>query len=240
MVSFIIPAYNEERLLGATLDALREAASKLDLPFEIVVADDASTDKTAAVALAGGAHVVSVNHRQIAATRNSGAKAARGEMFVFIDADTLVTEAAVRAAVEAMSKGAVGGGCAIRFDGRLPLYAKVLAAIVLPLYRLVRLASGCFLFCTREAFDAVGGFDERMFGAEEAVMSRALRRQGQFVVLREFVTTSGRKLRTHSAREVLGVLLRLGLTGPKAVRKREGMELWYGERRDEQQVSTRE
>ena len=76
-----------------------------------------------------------------------------------------------------------------------------------------------------------GGFDETLFGAEEAAMSRALRRQGRFVILRESVTTSGRKLRAHSGREVLGVLLRLALAGPKAVRRRDSLDIWYGERR---------
>jgi glycosyltransferase involved in cell wall biosynthesis len=231
VISFIIPAYNEEQLLGRTLTALTAAARALGQPFEIVVVDDASTDRTAAIAREHGARVVPVRHRQIAATRNAGARAANGEMFVFIDADTVVTDGAVAAAVEAMRRGAAGGGCAFRFDGRLPLYGRILAAVAGPLYRTLGLASGCFLFCTREAFRSVGGFDEGLFGAEEAAMSLALRRHGRFVVLREFVTTSGRKLRAHSAREVLGLLARLALAGPKSVRRREGLELWYGQRR---------
>jgi hypothetical protein len=104
-------------------------------------------------------------------------------------------------------------------------------AVAAPLYRSLGLASGCFLFCTRTAFRAAGGFDERLFGAEEAVLSRALRRHGRFVVLRECVTTSGRKLRAYSAREVLGLLAWLALAGPIALRQRKGLELWYGERR---------
>jgi glycosyltransferase involved in cell wall biosynthesis len=231
VISFVIPAYNEESLLGRTLGALNDAARVLGQPFEVVVVDDASTDRTAAVAREHGARVVPVNHRQIAATRNAGAREANGEILIFVDADTVVTGAAVRAAVEAIRAGAAGGGCAFRFDGRLPLYGRLLQAIAVPLYRALGLASGCFLFCTREAFHSAGGFNERLFGAEEAAMSRSLRRQGRFVVLREYVTTSGRKLRAHSAREVLGLLARLGLAGPKSVRQREGLELWYGERR---------
>jgi glycosyltransferase involved in cell wall biosynthesis len=231
VISFILPAYNEEQLLGRTLTALTAAARPLGQPFEIVVVDDASTDRTAAVARELGARVVPVAHRQIAATRNAGARAANGETFVFIDADTVVTGAAVAAAVEALRRGAVGGGCAFRFDGRLPLYGRLMAAVAVPLYRALGLASGCFLFCTRAAFHAAGGFDEGLFGAEEAAMSRALRRQGRFVVLREFVTTSGRKLRAHSGREVLAILARLALAGPRAVRRREGLDIWYGERR---------
>jgi len=231
MISFIIPAHNEELLLARTLQAIDAAARPLGLPFEVIVVDDSSTDRTAAIAREHAARVVSVGHRQIAATRNAGAREARGEMFIFVDADTVVSDAAVRAAVGAMHHGAAGGGCAFRFGGRLPLYGRILQAVAGPLYRTVGLASGCFLFCAREAFRATGGFDERLFGAEEAAMSRALRRQGKFVVLRESVTTSGRKLRAYSGREVLGVMARLAFSGAKSVRRREGLDVWYGERR---------
>jgi glycosyltransferase involved in cell wall biosynthesis len=238
MISFIIPAYNEEQLLGRTLTALTGAAQALGQPFEIVVVDDASTDRTAAIAREHGARVVPVQHRQIAATRNAGARVAQGEMFIFIDADTVVTASAVAGAVEAMRRGAAGGGCAFRFDGRVPLYGRLLAALAAHVYRAFGMASGCFLFCTREAFSAVGGFDEGLFGAEEAFFSRALHRQGRFVSLREWVTTSGRKLRAHSAWEVLGVLVRLALAGPRSVRRREGLDIWYGERRPDPESPT--
>ena len=103
MISFIIPAYNEEQLIGRTLAALHAAARVVGEPYEVVVVDDASTDRTAAIASARGARVVSVAHRQIAATRNAGARAASGETFFFIDADTVVTEQTVKAAVKAMA-----------------------------------------------------------------------------------------------------------------------------------------
>jgi glycosyltransferase involved in cell wall biosynthesis len=231
MMSFIIPAYNEEQLLGRTLTALIAAAQSLGDPFEIVVVDDASTDRTAAVAEEHGARVVAVAHRQIAATRNAGARATTGEMLLFVDADTVVTNEAVAAAAGAMRRGAAGGGSVFHFDGRLPVYGRLIESVAGPLYRALGLASGCFLFCTRKAFLATGGFNEGLFGAEEAAMSRALRRQGRFVILRESVTTSGRKLRAYSAREVLGLLARLAMAGPKAVRRREGLDIWYGERR---------
>lgn len=233
MVSFIVPAFDEEEQLGRTLEAIHAAGRQLDEPYEIVVADDDSADRTAAIARERGARVVTVKHRQIAATRNSGARAAAGDMLVFVDADTLVSVEAVRGAVHAMRTGAAGGGCGFRFDGRVPLYGRVMVGLAVPVYRLLSLASGCFLFCRRDAFVAAGGFDERLFGGEEAAFSRALHRQGRFVVLRESVTTSGRKLRAHSAREVLGLLFRLALAGPKSVRRREGLALWYGPRRSD-------
>ena len=232
-ISFIVPAYNEERLLGSTLDALHAAGRATQETYELVVADDASTDRTVAIAESRGARVVSVSHRQIAAARNAGGREAKGELFVFVDADTIVNEDVVRRAVDAMRDGAVGGGAAVEFDGALPWWAKLLIPILAWVSRAAGLAAGCYLFCTRSSFVAVGGFDEAFFGAEEIVMSQALKRQGRFVVLRQTVTTSGRKLRTHSGREILAIMARLMIRGPRAVKQRRGMELWYAERRDD-------
>jgi glycosyltransferase involved in cell wall biosynthesis len=231
VISFVVPAHNEERLIGATLQAIHDAARAAIEPYEIVVADDASTDATADIARQHGAVVVRVEHRQIAATRNAGAKAGKGDWLVFVDADTQVNPRVVVAAMDAMRQGAAGGGAVIRFDGVVPLYARLLMPILALSFRWTRTAAGCFLFCTRDAFEAVGGFDERYFGAEEVVMSRALKSQGAFVVLGIPVVTSGRKLRAYPARELIGSMLRLALGGRKAVQRREGLELWYSERR---------
>jgi len=162
-------------------------------------------------------------------------RVSNGDWLIFVDADTLVSEAVVRSAVEALRSGAVGGGAAVEFDGTVPLYARLLLPVLVRSFRWAGLAAGCFLFCTRHAFAAVGGFDEAFYGAEELVMSRALKRHGRFVVLRQAVITSGRKLRTHSVREMLAILARLALRGPGAVKQRQGMDLWYAERREDPQ-----
>jgi hypothetical protein len=130
-----------------------------------------------------------------------------------------------------MRAGAAGGGSAFQFDGRVRRYGRMMQRIAVPLYRALGLASGCFLFCTRRAFETVGGFDERLFAGEEAAMSRVLHGTGRFVVLRDAVVTSGRRLRTYSGRELLGLLARLLFSGERGLRTREGKELWYGERR---------
>jgi glycosyltransferase involved in cell wall biosynthesis len=233
MISFIIPAYNEERLLGATLDAQHAAARAVGEDYELIVVDDASTDATALIAERHGARLVRVEHRQIAATRNSGARVAQGELLIFVDADTLVNEAAVRSAVAALRNGAAGGGAAVSFDGTVPFYARLLLPVFVRLFRFARLAAGCFLFCGRGAFAASGGFDEQLFCTEELAMSQALKRHGRFVVLRESVTTSGRKLRTYSGRELLRMLGAMAMRGPGAVKQRLGMDIWYGERRED-------
>jgi glycosyltransferase involved in cell wall biosynthesis len=236
VLSFIVPAYNEEQLLGRTLSAIHRSAAELGEPFEIVVANDGSTDRTAAIAAEHGATVVTVAHRQIAATRNSGARAARGEWLCFVDADTVVNVDVLRAATHALRGGAVGGGCSFRFDGRVPLYARLLTSSTMAAFRWMRLASGCFIFCRRDAFERIGGFDQRLFGAEEAALSWAMHRQGRFVILRHEVLTSGRKLRAHSTGEVLKLLARLAIGGKRSVKSREGLDLWYGDRRHDPEV----
>ncbi len=234
MISFVIPAYNEEKLLPKTLAALHSSGRLVGEDYEIVVADDASSDGTAGVAEAQGARVLRVSHRQISATRNSGAREAKGDLLVFVDADTIVPWQTVAAALGATRAGAVGGGAKVAFDGEIPLYGRILLPIVQKLFGVARLASGCFIFCTRAGFDSIGGFDERLFGAEEIAFSRALGRRGRFVILNEVVTTSGRKLRDHSGWHIVKSMLGLALRGPGAVRRREGMDLWYRERTDDQ------
>ena len=231
MISFIIPAYNEEQCLLETIDALHQAGLALGEAYEVLVADDGSTDKTAAIAAGKGALVVSVAHRQIAATRNSGAMASTGEFLIFIDADTLVNPQVVQFAVKAMRQGAVGGGAGMLFDEPTPFYARLMLRVVVHVFRWLGVATGCYLFCTRTAFVAVGGFDEKYFGAEEIVMSRALKRQGRFVILKQAVTTSARKLRTYSVYEQILFMTRMALRGTKSLKQRKGMEFWYAERR---------
>ena len=232
-VTLIIPAYNEERLLGRTIASIHAAARDLAQPYEVIVVDDRSTDGTAAIARAFGARVVPVEFRQIARTRNAGAKAATGQTLIFVDADTIVPATTVRAALEALERGAAGGGATILIDGHVPLWARLLLPVFFHLLRVGRLAAGCYVFCSRTAFDAVGGFDERLYAAEELAFSRALKRSGPVVILRETVTTSGRKLRTHSGWEVVRLFAGVARRGTAFLRARERLSLWYGDRRDD-------
>src|SRR5437879_534505 len=101
---------------------------------------------------------------------------------------------------------------------------------------MMRLSFGCFLFSTREAFDAVGGFDTALYATEEVTISLALHRQGRFVCLRECVSTSGRKLRTHSTIEWFIQLYRVTLARHRCIRDRSAMGVWYGERRPDPEL----
>jgi GT2 family glycosyltransferase len=233
MISFIVPAHNEEQLIGRTIDAIHTAAGEIGAPFELIVVDDGSSDGTAAIAAARGARVVPVSVRQIARARNAGAHAAGGDTFIFVDADTIVPGHTLGASLRALAAGAAGGGATVTFDGRVPMWGALLLPVVRGLLRAANVPAGCYVFCRRGAFEAAGGFDERLYAAEEIAFGRALRRQGPLVILREPVVTSGRKLRTHTIWEGVRLLSAVASRGPSSIRSRDRLSLWYGDRRDD-------
>ncbi|HUI99246.1 MAG TPA: glycosyltransferase [Usitatibacter sp.] len=233
MISFVVPAYDEERYLRPTLAAIHASARALGERYEIVVADDASADATSAIAREMGARVVHVEKRQIAATRNAGAREARGDRLVFVDADTQVNAALLAQAVAALAAGAAGGGAPVRIEPAPAWVRGFMRFVFVPLYfRLARWAAGCFLFCTRAAFEAAGGFDERYYASEEIWLSKALKRAGRFVILGTFVTSSARKLEGRTPLEILGMVARLLAAGRPGLMRRGGAtDFWYPERR---------
>ena len=231
MISFVVPAHNEERLIAATLGAIHSAARDVGNPYEIIVANDASTDNTAAIAREHGARVVDCQHRQIARVRNTGAHASAGDTLVFVDADTLISAAVVRASVEALARGAAGVGSLPEIEGWMPWWGAPTLWAVGTFMRSMHWAAGCYVAVTRTAFEAAGGFDERVFVCEELFLSQALKKLGPVVILREQVITSGRKLRTHSAWDMIRLLGLLLVKGPKLFRSRDDLSFWYGERR---------
>jgi len=227
VISIVVPAYNEELLLGATLRALRDATGTLHEPVEIIVADDGSTDRTAEIAREHGAAVVSVQLRNIGATRNAGARGAAGDLLVFVDADTIVPREVLNAAVAAVREGgAIGGGAAAKPDSDDPAWGPPVLRFASWLMRALGWAAGCFLFVRRDVFERVGGFDERYLVSEEIHLSRAVKRHGRFVILREPVITSSRKGRLFSTSAIVVQFARALL--PSTLKRRDRLALWYG------------
>ena len=232
VISFIVPAHNEEAMLPATLQALFAAASSLGKTFEVIVADDASTDGTAAAAQSTGARVVTVNLRKISAVRNAGARAATGDILFFIDADTIVSEPTLRAALAALDSGAIGGGATVKLEPNAPAWGRFVTGLIVFFWFRLRWAAGCFVFCRRDVFDRIGGFDENYFLGEEMYISKALKRHGHFVIVPHPVITSARKFRTYTPRDLLGAAVSLLRKGPKSWKTREGARWWYEARRE--------
>ncbi len=178
--SLIVPAYNEERLLPRLLDSVNVARTAYAGvgSVEVIVADNSSTDGTASIAAARGARVVSVEKRVIAAARNGGARAARGEILAFIDADSQVHPRTFAEIDSALATGRVVGGATGVTVERWSAGIAVAYAVMLPLVFITGMDTGV-VFCRREDFEAMGGYDEDILIAEDVAFLQALRRLGK-------------------------------------------------------------
>jgi glycosyltransferase involved in cell wall biosynthesis len=171
LISVVIPAFNEEKYLGATLAGVGRAAARLrevgGAEAEVIVVDNDSTDATAEVARSHGAAVFGEARRNVASVRNAGAGRARGDVVVFVDADTTVPDALLRRVSEVMAETACLGG-AVDTDYRpARLATKVYLRSWRALGRVAGMAQGATQFCRAEAFAALGGYDETLFMGED-------------------------------------------------------------------------
>jgi len=232
--SIIIPAYNEAAELPATLTAIRKAMQATAIAGECIVVDNNSSDDTHRVALAHGAdQVVHEPINQIARARNAGAAQSRGQMLIFIDADTRITPQLLTEALRQLeTTPCVGGGSTIKFEGEVSRIGRFGIALWERISKLTRTAAGSFLFCRRDAFDAIGGYDQSLYASEEVRFSRQLKKWGKiqglhFTILSHAPAhTSARKLKWYSGPQILGWVA-LMLLMPLAVRSRKLCGFWY-------------
>ena len=231
--SVVVPAFDEEALLPATLASIRAAMAAVPHAGEIVVCDNNSTDGTAAAARAGGARVVFEPHNQIARARNTGAWEARGEWLVFVDADTEISGALLGEALGHLAEGrTAGGGSLILMDGSEARLGGLLVRAWNRISRRFRLAAGSFLWVRRDAFDAVGGFPLSMYAGEEVLFALSVKRWARprglaFLVLDAHpVRTSARKMEWFSAWTLFGTFLLMTLC-PLLARSRAFCRIWY-------------
>lgn len=241
-LSIIIPAYNEEAELPVCLDYLRRAQDQLFSdarfePWQLIVADNNSTDSTRSIAEQAAAQVVFEPINQIAKARNAGASVATGEWFLFIDADSRIHVDSLRDLFDAIHTGTVGaGGCLVRMDDA-PMWGKCGIAVWNCLSRFRGWAAGSFVFCRADAYHAVGGFNEEYYAAEELHFSRELKGWCktlglQFKILtRQPHASSARKFHMYSHREIFQLVRRVLFSYGKTVRDPKALDFFYDGRR---------
>jgi glycosyltransferase involved in cell wall biosynthesis len=181
VISLVVPAYNEAKHLPRLLDSVEVAlgayrGARSDV--EVIVADNGSTDGTAAVASARGCRVAPAIARSIGATRNAGARAARGDILAFVDADSRIhPETFNEIAARLGSVRVIGGTTGVTMERWSPGIAATYAILV-TLVWVTGFDTGV-VFCRRADFDAVGGYDERLRFAEDVAFLYALWRRGR-------------------------------------------------------------
>ncbi len=193
-LSIVIPVLNEAPVLAETLEHVRGNAVRGNAVREVLVVDGGSKDATLAIAEAGGA-VVLTGKRGRSRQMHAGAKSARGEVLLFLHADTHLPREFDAAVLGALRDPEVVGG---RFDLELQPSSPLLAltgTLVNLRSRWSGIATGDqALFVRRSVYEAMGGF-ELLPIMEDIAFTRALKRRGRVVALRERVITSSRRWR---------------------------------------------
>ncbi|MBI3951724.1 MAG: glycosyltransferase [Acidobacteria bacterium] len=235
-ISVVIPAYNEEKYVGATIENVKEAIKeyhkKYSFPVEILVVNNNSIDRTEEVARQYGARVVFEGKNQIAASRNAGGRAARGEIVAFLDADDHISPNLLTIVYEAMASGKyIGGGVArIYRDKRLTL-ANWLERINNFNRRWVGVSTG-LIYTHKETFERIGGFDEQYYAAEEGRFVLDLRKLGKkegkkFCNITDgYVIKSARKFEQLKAPTLVWTGLKFVLF-PWRLKSRKACSYWY-------------
>lgn len=201
----VIPALDEASAIADTLQALQAMRGR---GVEVVVADGGSTDGTPALA-ADLADRVLAAPRGRARQMNAGAALAKGDVLLFLHADTRLPEDADRQVLEGL---AGSGKCWGRFDVRIAGARCLLGVVAFCMNRRSRwtgIATGDqALFVGRETFAALGGFPDQPL-MEDIELSRRLRRFGRPLCLRERVVTSGRRWETRGVWRTIFLMWRL-------------------------------
>jgi glycosyltransferase involved in cell wall biosynthesis len=239
-ISIIVPAFNEEKLIAASLHHINLAGTAfLDRGWEteLIVCDNNSTDRTAELARAAGAKVVFEPVNQIARSRNRGAEVAQGDWLVFVDADSHPSYELFADVADLIRRGdSLAGGSTVRMDESSFLGDLLIQGWNL-ISRVKRWAAGSFVFCDTAVFREIGGFSEELFASEEIDLSKRLKRVAKtrdkrFVILHGHpLLTSARKLHLYSPVEYLRFFGRLLLRPRQTLRQRESCPAWYDGRR---------
>jgi len=230
----IVPAFNEAEELPRTLEAIRAAMATQAFAGEIIVVDNNSSDDTAGVAREHGADkVVFEAINQIARARNAGAAVSQTRHLIFVDADTRISQSLLAESLHMLESGGfVGGGSIIQFEGEISAVGRFGIGVWERISKLTNTAAGSYLFCRADAFEAVGGFDERLYASEEIRLSRLLKKWGRReglafkIISGSPAQTSARKLQWYSGPQILGWVFFM-MFFPLAVRWQKLCGFWY-------------
>ena len=197
-ISIVIPARDEEQHLPSCLDSIIESLDAAELEYEIIVVANRCTDRTVEIAKEHGCIVLKDESKNLAQIRNKGVKESSGEIVATLDADSTVTAGMFTQIKQTMQTGDYVGGGVLIVPERLSLGILLSGCMLLPIALRYRIGGGLFFF-NRSDFDAINGFNEEIFSAEDIDFARRLKAHGNKtarhfkVILRNYIITSCRK-----------------------------------------------
>ena len=222
-ISIVIPTFNEEKYLEATLKAIK--SQDYEGKYEIIVADGMSKDKTVKLARKYANKVITVKKRGVSVGRNAGAKIAKGDILLFLDADTILLFNALSEIAKAFrNKKVVGVTCPI-----LPISFKASNFAVYWFYNNImkitlkrktpQVAGMCCAY-RKDAFEKIRGFNENMYVYEDLDFSKRIGKFGKIVFVESTLAlTSPRRFEawgsTNAARKYIVTYLNYFLAGKR-------------------------
>ncbi|MCD6575637.1 MAG: glycosyltransferase [Nanoarchaeota archaeon] len=198
-ISIIIPTLNEGGYLKKTLKSIFNQDCK---DFEIIISDSMSEDNTKEIAEKFGVKLIEGPRRGPGYARNLGAKYAKGEILLFVDADTILSDKDILSTiVKEMEKGNVVGGTSTfeTFDGGS--FEKFIFSATSNLLKAMYLmnlkfaAPGYFMFVRRDIFQKVGGFDVELPYCEDHDLIKKIKPFGEIILIDKRILASSRRLR---------------------------------------------
>ncbi|MCS7317955.1 MAG: glycosyltransferase [Candidatus Dojkabacteria bacterium] len=198
-MSIIIPTLNEEKALPELLFCIKEQTLKRD-NFEVIIADAQSTDKTLQIAKEFGAKIV--NGGTPAIGRNAGAKEAKSDILVFLDADVKFSSIFLEKALELFTNNNIDVACAfVKIKPSIVVsyfFSNMADNIIRFLRQFTNNPIGCgdFIMCKKNIFNKIGGFDEKMvFGEDIDFLKRAVQNKAKYRILQISYINSPRRIK---------------------------------------------
>ena len=218
--SVIVCAFNEERLLPGCLQSLLQQSFP---PHEIIVINNASTDRTAAAASIPGIRVVDEPHKGLVVARETGRRVSTGDVLVYVDADCR----APRDWLERIAREFSGPNPPVVVTGPYRFYDwDIIGRVLIRMYdyslaplthvlaqhvfRLGAVLYGGNFAVRRDALEAIGGFDTSIeFHGEDTNLARRISKAGRVrLQQRCWVFTSARRYKTMGRGKVFGLYVR--------------------------------
>jgi glycosyltransferase involved in cell wall biosynthesis len=226
LVSVIIPTLNEQKYVEHTLKSIKN--QDYEGKFEIIIADGGSRDKTLQIARKYADRVITAGKRGIGAGRNAGASAAKGEILIFVDADTIPIYNTFSEVVKAFKNRKIVGVAVpiIPITSKMRDFALYLGfnqfmknSIKLDRPNIV----GSFCAYRRQNFEKIGGFDESLHTLEDFEFSERISKLGKIVLAENtLVLTSTRRIAAWGRQSAIRKYIRLYL---KHLLRKGGLDL---------------